>query len=239
MGRREARGSRRAPADHLWRGRPAAGARGQLAAGSRRQAGPRAPADPDRQQHLRHAARGEERARAGRPCPISSPPSTRPSCGCCRKLTGPPNEAYFVYPEELRSSKRISVFRDFLLRKVAESRLELRLLRVVAECLRQFDSIALFADEPKRIPGGDEARKPRYSGHAILHRGKFPGPNSLKRVSGTCARKEGLRTLTSPRREASLFKLGRTFWFGQFLLATPPSLAQKPESGCSGRLRLS
>ena len=36
---------------------------------------------------------------------------------------GPPNEAYFVYPEELRSSKRISVFRDFLLRKVAEGRL--------------------------------------------------------------------------------------------------------------------
>jgi len=28
-----------------------------------------------------------------------------------------------VYPEELRSSKRISVFRDFLLRKVAEGRL--------------------------------------------------------------------------------------------------------------------
>ena len=39
------------------------------------------------------------------------------------ELSGPPNEAYFVYPEELRSSKRISVFRDFLLRKVAESRL--------------------------------------------------------------------------------------------------------------------
>ena len=36
---------------------------------------------------------------------------------------GPPNEAYFVYPEELRSSKRISVFRDFLLRKVSEGRL--------------------------------------------------------------------------------------------------------------------
>jgi hypothetical protein len=30
------------------------------------------------------------------------------------------------------------------------------------------------------------------------------------RVSGTCAREEGLRTLTSPRREASLFKLGRS-----------------------------
>ncbi len=39
------------------------------------------------------------------------------------ELTGPPVEAYFVYPEELRTSKRISVFRDFLLRKVAETRL--------------------------------------------------------------------------------------------------------------------
>ena len=36
---------------------------------------------------------------------------------------GPAIEAYFVYPEELRASKRISVFRDFLLRKVAETRL--------------------------------------------------------------------------------------------------------------------
>jgi DNA-binding transcriptional LysR family regulator len=39
------------------------------------------------------------------------------------ELTGPAIEAYFVYPEELRTSKRISVFRDFLLRKVAETRL--------------------------------------------------------------------------------------------------------------------
>jgi DNA-binding transcriptional LysR family regulator len=38
------------------------------------------------------------------------------------ELTGPPVEAYFVYPEELRSSKRISVFRDFLIRKVGEVR---------------------------------------------------------------------------------------------------------------------
>jgi DNA-binding transcriptional LysR family regulator len=29
-------------------------------------------------------------------------------------------ESFFVYPEELRTSKRIAVFRDFLLRKVAE-----------------------------------------------------------------------------------------------------------------------
>jgi DNA-binding transcriptional LysR family regulator len=38
------------------------------------------------------------------------------------ELTGPSVDAYFVYPEELRTSKRISVFRDFLLRKVAEAR---------------------------------------------------------------------------------------------------------------------
>jgi DNA-binding transcriptional LysR family regulator len=33
-------------------------------------------------------------------------------------------DAYFVYPEELRNSKRIQVFRDFLIRKVAESQLQ-------------------------------------------------------------------------------------------------------------------
>jgi DNA-binding transcriptional LysR family regulator len=37
------------------------------------------------------------------------------------ELEGPQLDAYFVYPEELRASKRIQVFRDFLLRKVAES----------------------------------------------------------------------------------------------------------------------
>jgi DNA-binding transcriptional LysR family regulator len=39
------------------------------------------------------------------------------------ELSGPPIETYFVYPEELRNTKRIAVFRDFLVRKVAESRL--------------------------------------------------------------------------------------------------------------------
>jgi DNA-binding transcriptional LysR family regulator len=38
------------------------------------------------------------------------------------ELQGPEGEAYFVYPEELRSSKRIAVFREFLVRKVAEAR---------------------------------------------------------------------------------------------------------------------
>ena len=38
------------------------------------------------------------------------------------EVTGPPAEAYFVYAEELKHSKRIAVFRDFLVRKVQESR---------------------------------------------------------------------------------------------------------------------
>src|SRR5947199_10748797 len=72
------------------------------------------------------------------------------------------------------------------------------------------DSIALFADEPEPIPGGDRDTAPRYWKGAILHRHRFPGLRGPETVSGTCAREEGLRTLTSPRREASLFKLGRS-----------------------------
>jgi len=37
------------------------------------------------------------------------------------ELEGPTYNCYFVYPEELRNTKRIAVFRDFLVRKVAES----------------------------------------------------------------------------------------------------------------------
>nr|MDJ0895403.1 LysR family transcriptional regulator [Alphaproteobacteria bacterium] len=39
------------------------------------------------------------------------------------ELAGPLIQAYFVYPEELRHSKRIAVFRDFLLEKVAADNL--------------------------------------------------------------------------------------------------------------------
>ena len=39
------------------------------------------------------------------------------------ELAGPTIEAYFVYPEELRPSKRIAVFRDFLIKKVQEAKL--------------------------------------------------------------------------------------------------------------------
>ncbi|TAN77816.1 MAG: LysR family transcriptional regulator [Magnetospirillum sp.] len=37
------------------------------------------------------------------------------------EMRGPKLDAYFVYPEELRHSKRITVFRDFLLSKIAET----------------------------------------------------------------------------------------------------------------------
>lgn len=36
-------------------------------------------------------------------------------------VVGPETEMYFVYPEELRETKRINVFRDFLIRNIAES----------------------------------------------------------------------------------------------------------------------
>ncbi len=38
------------------------------------------------------------------------------------ELVGPLIETYFVYPEELRASKRIAVFRDFLLEQVRKTR---------------------------------------------------------------------------------------------------------------------
>ena len=37
-------------------------------------------------------------------------------------MDGPSIETYFVYPEELRNSKRIGVFRDFLLDKVKRAK---------------------------------------------------------------------------------------------------------------------
>jgi len=37
------------------------------------------------------------------------------------EVDGPQIDGFFVYPEELRTSKRITVFRDFLLGKIAES----------------------------------------------------------------------------------------------------------------------
>ena len=38
------------------------------------------------------------------------------------ELEGPTHNAYFVYPEELRHSRRVTVFRDFLLRRIEQDR---------------------------------------------------------------------------------------------------------------------
>ncbi len=38
------------------------------------------------------------------------------------EVEGPIFDSYYVYPEELRKSKRVTIFRDFLIQKVAESR---------------------------------------------------------------------------------------------------------------------
>lgn len=38
------------------------------------------------------------------------------------QLEGPQIDAYFVYPEEVRHTRRVNVFRDFLLRQVAQSK---------------------------------------------------------------------------------------------------------------------
>ncbi len=48
-------------------------------------------------------------------------PSDTPIVRVLPELAGPPVQAYFVYPEELRHSKRIAVLRDFLVRHVAEN----------------------------------------------------------------------------------------------------------------------
>ena len=45
----------------------------------------------------------------------------RPLVKVLPELVGTAVDAYFVYPEELRHTKRIMVFRDFLIRKVAET----------------------------------------------------------------------------------------------------------------------
>jgi DNA-binding transcriptional LysR family regulator len=52
---------------------------------------------------------------------------TEESFGLVRVLPdvpAPTMEGYFVYPEELRRSKRVAVFRDFLLRKLATARVQ-------------------------------------------------------------------------------------------------------------------
>jgi len=52
------------------------------------------------------------------------------------ELEGPPIEAYFVYPEELRNSARVAVFRDYLVREIARARSQLTVVAQTAETLK-------------------------------------------------------------------------------------------------------
>jgi DNA-binding transcriptional LysR family regulator len=44
------------------------------------------------------------------------------------ELSSPPIDAYFVYPEELRNSMRVAVFRDFLLKEITRARMQLTIV---------------------------------------------------------------------------------------------------------------
>ena len=52
------------------------------------------------------------------------------------ELEGPPIEAYFVYPKELRNSARVTVFRDFLVREIAKARTQLTMVTQPSDALR-------------------------------------------------------------------------------------------------------
>jgi len=52
------------------------------------------------------------------------------------ELEGPPIEAYFVYPEELRNSARVAVFRDYLVREIAKARSQLTMVAQTSDILK-------------------------------------------------------------------------------------------------------
>ncbi len=52
------------------------------------------------------------------------------------ELEGPPLDAYFVYPEELRNSARVTVFRDYLVREIARARSQLTVVSQAPDTIR-------------------------------------------------------------------------------------------------------
>ena len=52
------------------------------------------------------------------------------------KLSSPAINAYFVYPEELRNSMRVAVFRDFLLKEITRARAQLQIVPREGQSLR-------------------------------------------------------------------------------------------------------
>ena len=117
-----ARGPRQAPHHRLWRA-----IRGRRCARSigcwKRARDPATSASRFSRSTTSTPSSARSKAGSASPrCPISWQQETRELVRILPELPGPEVEAYFVYPEELRTSKRIAVFRDFLLRKVAEGK---------------------------------------------------------------------------------------------------------------------
>ena len=52
------------------------------------------------------------------------------------ELEGPAIDAYFVYPEELRNSARVAVFRDYLVREIARARSQLTVVAQSPDSLK-------------------------------------------------------------------------------------------------------
>src|SRR5215471_7847969 len=81
---------------------------------------------------------------------------------------------------------------------------------------RKLRALRFLQTSQKKFPVVAAASFPHILPTRSLIAASFRRPMPPIRVSGTCAREEGLRTLTSPRREASLFKLGRNLGSGHF-----------------------
>src|SRR5690348_16666379 len=91
------------------------------------------------------------------------------------------------------------------------------------------DRDAVFATVPAQISGGLSAEPPSSS-PSPFHRCR--GGN---RFPGVTAREEGLRILTSPRREASLFDCGGKLRFPAFFFGAQPLGVTNGVTAAQGR----
>ena len=84
------------------------------------------------------------------------------------EVEGPLVDAYFVYPEELRNSARVAVFRDYLVREIARARSQLTMVAQTSDVADNRPARAVLASDPKfyvafRPPGNVRTR---YALHA-------------------------------------------------------------------------
>jgi DNA-binding transcriptional LysR family regulator len=75
-------------------------------------------------------------------------------------LASPKVEGYFVYPSELRNSKRIAVFRDFLVLQIAEARLHADVIDQAAGMIGP-DPLSVQLPIPTKSPRHSDLMAPR------------------------------------------------------------------------------